>query len=84
MAGAVEEHVEGVLEWGVVAAAELVVAGVVLASARGEVRISDQAGPEPALGAHALVSGLLEADEALMHSYPAPMVHDASSGRIRR
>ena len=49
VAGAVEEHVEGVLEWGVVAAAELVVVGGVLASARGEVRISDQAGPEPAL-----------------------------------
>ena len=45
MAGAVEEHVEGVLEWGVVAAAELVVVGGVLASACGEVRISDQAGP---------------------------------------
>ena len=41
--------VEGILEWGVVAAAELVVVGGVLASARGEVRISDQAGPEPAL-----------------------------------
>ena len=27
VAGAVEEHVEGVLEWGVVAAAELVVVG---------------------------------------------------------
>ena len=49
VAGAVEEHVEGVLEWGVVAAAELVVVGGVLASACGEVRISDQAGPEPAL-----------------------------------
>ena len=32
MAGAVEEHVEGVLEWGVVAAAELV---VVVAEAQG-------------------------------------------------
>ena len=47
MAGAVEEHVEGVLEWGVVAAAELVVVGGVLASACGEVRISDQAAGRP-------------------------------------
>ena len=63
VAGAVEEHVEGVLEWGVVAAAELVVVGGVLASACGEVRISDQAGPEPSAeidGIGAIQEGLSE------------------------
>jgi hypothetical protein len=49
VARAVEEHVEGILERGVVAAAELVMAGGILAAAGGEVGVGNEPGPEAAL-----------------------------------
>ena len=49
MARAFEEHVEGILERGVVAAAELVMVGGILAAAGGEVGVGNEPGPEAAL-----------------------------------
>ena len=49
MARAVEEHVKGILERGVVAAAELVMVGGILAAAGGEVGVGNEPGPEAAL-----------------------------------
>ena len=49
VARAFEEHVEGILERGVVAAAELVMAGGILAAAGGEVGVGNEPGPEAAL-----------------------------------